>query len=127
MNKSAGPPLTGLIAGLNGVVKNGTGLLLTRLELAVLELSEARDHLLKLACVFSLLLVAICFSLACATVLVVVLSWAALGWKILALLAGGFLVLALVLLVYARALLRRHPHFLPATLSELKADRDIVL
>ena len=40
------PP--GLIASLGNIARNSMGLLLTRLELAALELSQVRNHLLQL-------------------------------------------------------------------------------
>lgn len=119
------PP--GLIASLGNVARNSIGLILTRLELAALELSEVRNHLLLLVLVFALAVVAGCFALAYATVTIVYLAWATLGWLILPLMTGVFLVLALGLILYARRLIRSGKLSLPATMAELKSDRDMLL
>jgi uncharacterized membrane protein YqjE len=120
-------PSASLTAGLTGLVKRGLGLLLCRLELAVLELSEARTYLLKLILVSVLAMVAACFALAYGTVLVVYLAWASLGWKILAILAVGFTAAASALLLYACALARQGKQLFSATTAELKTDRDLLL
>lgn len=127
MDKSAASQAPGLIASLAGVAKNTFGLLLSRLELASYELSEVRNHVLQLIVVFALALVAGLFAIAYASVLVVFLSWEALGWKILLIMTLGFLSVAVALALYARALLRQDKLSMPATMAELKADRDMLL
>jgi uncharacterized membrane protein YqjE len=124
MDKSAPP---GLIASLGAVLRGGAALLITRLELAALELSEVRNHLIQLVVVFSLAAMAGFFALAYATVTIAWLAWDALGWTILPLLTGLFAAAAIVLVLYARALIRSGKLSLPATLAELKADRDTLL
>lgn len=127
MDKSAGTDGSGLIGSLAGVAKNSFGLLLSRLELAALELSEVRNHMMQMFVVFTLAIVAALFAIAYASVLVVFLSWDTLGWKILLIMMLGFMVLATGLGLYARALLRQNKLSLPATMAELKADRDMLL
>lgn len=119
------PP--GLIASLGNIARNSMGLLLTRLELAALELSQVRNHLLQLVVAFAVALVAGCFALACFTVMVGYLAWNALGWLILPILAGVFLLLAIGLIVYARGLISTGKLSMPATMAELKSDRDMLL
>ncbi|MET0267386.1 MAG: phage holin family protein [Duganella sp.] len=119
------PP--GLIASLGNIARNSMGLLLTRLELAALELSQVRNHLLQLVVAFAVALVAGCFALACITVMVAYLAWNALGWAILPILAGGFLLIAIGLILYARGLIRAGKLSMPATMAELKSDRDMLL
>lgn len=119
------PP--GLIASLSAVVRNSVGLLLSRLELAALELSEVRNHLLQLVLVFALAVVAGCFALAWGTVTIAYLAWDSLGWKILAILSGTFLLIACGLVMYARGLIASGKLSLPATMAELKSDRDMLL
>src|SRR5471032_998847 len=119
------PP--GLIASLASVARNSIGLLLSRLELAALELSEVRNHLLQLVVVFALAVVAGCFALAYGTVTIAYLAWDAIGWKILPILTGVFLLLAIGLILYARAMIRSGKISLPATMAELKSDRDMLL
>lgn len=127
MDKSTTGPAVGLIAGLAGLARNGFGLLLSRLELAALELSEVRNHLLKLTLVFALAIVAVWFALVYGTVLVVYLTWESLGWKILLIMTLGFATLAAGLLLYARSMIRQGKLSLPATMVELKTDRDMLL
>jgi uncharacterized membrane protein YqjE len=119
------PP--GLIGSLAAVARNSLRLLLSRVELAALELSELRDHLAQLAMVYALLVLAAWFAIAFACATLIYLAWAAIGWMILALLAGGFALLALGLWRYARRLLQQGSLSLPVTMAELKADRDTLL
>lgn len=119
------PP--GLIASLSAVARNSVGLLLSRLELAALELSEVRNHLLQLVLVFALAVVAGCFALAWGTVTIAYLAWDSLGWKILPILSGVFLLIAIGLMRYARGLIASGKLSLPATMAELKSDRDMLL
>ncbi len=119
------PP--GLIASLSAVARNSVGLLLSRLELAALELSEVRNHLLQLVLVFALAVVAGCFALAWGTVTIAYLAWDSLGWKILPILTGVFLLIAIGLMLYARGLIASGKLSLPATMAELQSDRDMLL
>jgi uncharacterized membrane protein YqjE len=116
-----------LIAGLAGIARNVFGLLVSRVELAALELGEARDHLARLLLVGALGVVAILFALGSWTALVVVLAWDSLGWKILLLTASVYTVLAIGILLYARAMLSQDKLSMPATMAELRNDRDALL
>jgi uncharacterized membrane protein YqjE len=127
MEKSAAVPAAGLLAGLTGLATNVMGLLFSRLELAALELSELRNRLLKLALVFALAIVAVWFAIFSGTVLVMYLTWESLGWKVLFIMTLCFAVLAAGLLFYACSMARRGKLSLPATMAELKADRDMLL
>ena len=128
MDKSAsshqGP---GLIASIAGLARNAVGLMLSRLELASIELSEVRNHLLQLVVMFALAMVAGLFAIAYGSVLVVFLAWDSLGWKILLIMTAVFVLLAVGLVMYARAMLRQGKLSLPATMAELKADRDMLI
>lgn len=117
----------GVVAGLIGLAKNAFGLLVARLELATLELIEVRNHVLALAAVFALAVLAAWFALAYGTALIVALSWETLGWKILLILFLVFLVAAAGLLAKARAMLKENKLAMPETMNELKADRDMLL
>lgn len=119
------PP--GLIASLGIFTRNAISLLLNRLELAALELAEVRDHLLKLVVVFALAMLLGGFALIYASVTVVYLAWAAIGWVILPIITVVFLLFALGLIAYARGMLRSGKLALPATMAELKSDRDMLL
>ncbi|MGH8807188.1 MAG: phage holin family protein [Noviherbaspirillum sp.] len=116
-----------LIAGLAGIAKNAFGLLVSRIELAALELGEVRDHLARLLLVGALGVVALLFALGCWTALVVVLAWDTLGWKILLLVASVYTLLAIGILLYARAMLGQGKLSMPATMTELRNDRDALL
>ena len=117
----------GLIGSLAGVCRNTARLILSRVELAALELSEVREHLVQLSVVFALALVAGWFAIAFTTATLVYLAWEAIGWKILLILAGAFIIITLWLVMMARGLLKQDKLALPATMAELKADRDMLL
>lgn len=127
MDKSATSQGPGLIASLSAVARNTIGLVLTRVELASLELSALRNHALQLIAVFALALVAGLFAMGYISVLVVFLAWEALGWKILLIMSVVFVAIAIGLALYARGLLLQGKLSLPCTLAELKADRDMLL
>ncbi|WP_371867923.1 phage holin family protein [Duganella levis] len=124
-DESNRPP--GLIASLGLVTRNAIALLLNRLELAALELAEVRNHLLQLVLVFALAVLLGGFALIYASITVVYLAWAAIGWVILPIITGVFLVVAIGLILYARALIRSGKLALPSTMAELKSDRDMLL
>jgi uncharacterized membrane protein YqjE len=116
-----------LIAEAMGLAKNMFGLLLSRIELAALEMSEVRTTLLKLALVFAVGLIAAWFAVAYWSALLVYLTWDILGWKILLLIALGFSAIAAGVLLYARAVVAQGKLSLPATMNELRNDRDALL
>jgi uncharacterized membrane protein YqjE len=119
------PP--GLIASLGLVARNAIGLLLNRLELAALELAQVRNHLLQLVVVFALAVLLGGFALIYASVTIVYLAWAVIGWTILPIITVVFLAVAIGLILYARSLLRSGKLSLPATMAELKSDRDMLV
>ena len=117
----------GLVAGMMTIVRNFFGLALNRIELAALEFSEVCTNFLKLFMLLGLGLVAAWFAFAYWSVLVVVLTWNTWGWKILLVLAALFTLLALGMFLYARSMLVQGKLSMPATLSELRKDRDALL
>lgn len=117
----------GLVAGLGSVAKNLFGLLVSRIELAACELGEARNNLARLLLIGALGVLALWLGAACWTALVVVLAWDALGWKILLLVAIFYTLLALAILRRARSMLEQDKLSMPATLAELRGDRDALL
>jgi uncharacterized membrane protein YqjE len=117
----------GLFTGLAGLAKNMFGLLMSRIELAALELSEVRTNLLKLLLIFACGIVAAWFAIACWTVLIVYLAWPAFGWTILLLLAAVFTLLTIGIFMYAQSMLKQDKLSLPATMAELRNDRDALL
>ena len=117
----------GLIGGLAAMAKNALGLLLCRLELAAVELAEARAAALKLASFFALGVLTAFFALACWTGLAIVLAWESLGWKILAILAAVFTLATVAIIWYARSMIAAGRISLPITMAELRNDRDALL
>lgn len=121
------PRAPGLIGSVSGLVKTTLRLVLSRLELALAELSDVRDHLVRLAVLFALSILAALFAIGFGTATLVVLLWDALGWKILLILAVVFAVAAYLLVHAVMARIRSGSLALPATMAELKADRDMLL
>jgi uncharacterized membrane protein YqjE len=117
----------GVIAGLAGIAKNMFGLLVSRIELAALEVGQVRTNLAKLVLIAALGIVAIWFAVAYWTALIVVLAWETWGWKVLLLIAALFTLIAAGIFLYARSMLSRDKLSMPATLAELRKDRDALL
>jgi uncharacterized membrane protein YqjE len=117
----------GLIDGLTTIVKSVFGLAVNRIELAALEFGEARDQLVRVLLFGALGVVAVWFALGCWTALLVALTWDVMGWKSLLLAAAIYSVLACGLLLYARAMLKSSSLSFPATVAELRKDRDALL
>ena len=128
-SRHAGPDENhpGLITGATDLIKNCVGLLLSRVELAAIEVGELRDNLAKLMIIAALGIVVLLFALGSWTALIVALAWEALGWKILFLVAMLYSAGAIALLAYARGMIARKVLALPATMAELRKDRDALL
>lgn len=117
----------GLLSGLTGLAKNIFGLLVTRVELAALELSEVRNHVMALLAVFALAVICCLFAIGYGTALIVALAWETMGANILLLLFLVFVAATAALGFKARAMLREGKLALPETMNELKHDRDMLL
>ncbi|MDM5178229.1 phage holin family protein [Massilia sp. DJPM01] len=117
----------GLMGGLTGLAKNIFGLVVSRVELAALELSEVRNHVLELLVVFSLAVLCAMFALAYGTATIVALAWESMGWKILLLMFAVFIAVTIGLAVKAKAMLKEGKLAFPETMNELKNDRDMLL
>lgn len=118
---------SGLIGGIADLVKNMFGLVMSRIELAAIELAEIRANVLKLAVLFALGVIAAWFAIAYWTALLVYLSWDSLGWKILLILAAACTAVAVGILFYIRSLLAQGKLSMPATMEELRNDHDALL
>ena len=59
--------------------------------------------------------------------LLVYLSWDALGWKILLLIAAACTAIVLAIVAYVVALIRKGGLSMPATMAELRNDQDALL
>ncbi len=117
----------GLVGGLTGLAKNLFGLLVSRVELAALELSEVRNHVLELVAIFAGAVLAIWFALAYGTATIVALAWESMGWKILLLMFVVFVVITAILVFKGLAMLKQGKLAFPETMQELKNDRDMLL
>ena len=117
----------GLMGGISGLMKSLFGLVVSRVELAALELSEVRNHLIELVALFGAAILAIWFAIAYGTATIVALAWDEMGWKILLILFVVFLVITGILVAKGLALLKQDKLSFPATMKELKNDRDMLL
>lgn len=123
MTPDAGPP-AGLLGSLRALCAQGVSLLMTRGELAALELEDARDRAVRwlvVALIGAALLLA---ALMTVSLWVAALYWdgpraLALGLLALAYLVGGLVALAIVRREAARA-----PALLAQTRAELLKDRE---
>jgi uncharacterized membrane protein YqjE len=117
----------GLMGGLTGLAKNLFGLLVSRIELAAVELSEVRNHALELVAIFAGAVLAVWFALAYGTATIVALAWESMGWKILLVMFVVFVVVTAILVYKGLAMLRQGKLAFPETMRELKNDRDMLL
>jgi len=117
----------GLMGGISSLMRNLFGLIVSRVELAALEMSEVRNHLIELVALFGAAVLAIWFAIAYGTATIVALAWDEMGWKILLILFVVFLVITGILVAKALALLKQNKLSFPATMKELKNDRDMLL
>ncbi|MCC2963188.1 phage holin family protein [Massilia sp. IC2-278] len=117
----------GLMGGISGLAKNLFGLIVSRVELAALELSEVRNHAIELLAIFAGAILAVWFALAYGTATIVALAWDAMGWKILLVLFLVFLVITAVLVMRGMAMLKQGKLAFPETMNELRNDRDALL
>jgi uncharacterized membrane protein YqjE len=114
----------GLIAGVAGLARNGFGLLVSRIELAALELAEVRGNLVRMVLIIGAGMLAAWFAIAYWTVLIVMLSWQSMGWKILLILAAVFSLITIGIFLYAQSIIQQGKLSMPATMAELRNDRD---
>jgi uncharacterized membrane protein YqjE len=117
----------GLMSGLAGLAKNLFGLVVSRMELAAIELTEVRNHAIELVAIFAGAVLAIWFAIAYGTAMVVALAWESMGWKILLVMFAVFLVITAILVFKGLAMLKEGKLAFPETMKELKNDRDMLL
>jgi uncharacterized membrane protein YqjE len=117
----------GLMGALTGLAKNLAGLLVSRVELAAVELSEVRNHAIELVAIFAGAALAIWFALAYGTATIVALAWESMGWKILLVMFIVFVVITAILVFKGMAMLKQGKLTLAETMKELKQDRDMLL
>lgn len=117
----------GLMGGITGLAKNLFGLVVSRMELAALELAEVRNHVIELVVIFALAALATWFALAYGTATIVALAWDEMGWKILLVMFVVFAVITLILVMKGLSLLKQGKLAFPETMKELRNDRDMLL
>ena len=117
----------GLLGGITGLAKNLFGLVVSRVELAALELSEVRNHVIELVVIFAMAALATWFALAYGTATIVALAWEEMGWKILLVMFVVFAVITLILVMKGLSLLKQGKLAFPETMKELRNDRDMLL
>ena len=117
----------GLWAGGTGLVKNAYGLVVSRMELAALELSEVRNHLIELVALFAIAAICAIFALAFGSAIIVALAWEAMGWVILLVMFVVYAALAVVLGMKGKAMLKEGKLSFPETMKEIKKDRQALL
>ena len=117
----------GLMGGISGLAKNLFGLVVSRLELAALEMTDVRNHVIELVAIFAGAVLAVWFALAYGTATIVMLAWESWGWKILLVMFLVFAAITAVLLMKGMALLKQGKLALPETMKELRNDRDALL
>jgi uncharacterized membrane protein YqjE len=117
----------GLMGGISSLLRNLAGLVVSRVELAAVELGEVRNHVIELLSIFALAVMATWFALAYGTATIVALAWDAMGWKILLVMFVLFLVLTAVLAFWGLAILKQGKLAFPATMQELRNDREMLL
>lgn len=117
----------GMLASLSSLLRSLFGLAVSRVELAALELSEIRNHLISLVSVFVAAALVAFFAIAYGTVTIVALAWESMGWRILLVLFAVFTVIAIALLVKGMAMLKQNKLGFPETMKELRNDREMLL
>ena len=117
----------GLMGGITGLAKNLFGLVVSRVELAAIELSEVRNHVIELVAIFALAALATWFALAYGTATIVALAWDEMGWKILLVMFVVFAVITLILVMKGLSLLKQGKLAFPETMKELRNDRDMLM
>jgi uncharacterized membrane protein YqjE len=118
---------TGLMGGITGLAKNLFGLVVSRVELAALELTEVRNHVIELVAIFAMAVLATWFALAYGTATIVALAWDEMGWKILLVMFVLFVVITGILVAKGLSMLKAGKLAFPETMKELRNDRDMLM
>ena len=127
MNASAEPPASGLASSVGTMITSVLKLIGVRLSMAVMELADARDAVLRVLLLGALAVLAAAFALLSLSAMIVALAWDAMGWRILLILFLAYLLLTLGMLWKARSIIASGQIGLPTTLAELEKDRAALL
>jgi len=117
----------GLLGGITGLAKNLFGLVVSRVELAAIELSEVRNHVIELLAIFAGAVLATWFALAYGTATIVALAWDEMGWKILLVMFVVFVAITAALVLKGLSMLKQGKLAFPETMKELRNDRDMIM
>jgi len=117
----------GVFGGISSLFKSLFGLAVSRVELAALELSEIRNHIIELVAIFAAAVLAVWFAIAFGAMTIVALAWESMGWTILLIMFAVFALITAVLVTKGLALLKQDKLAFPATMKELKNDREMLL
>ncbi len=127
MNASAEPPASRLDSNFGTMITSVLKLIGVRLSMAVMELADARDAVLRVLLLGALCVLAAAFALLSLSAMIVALAWDAMGWRILLILFLAYLLLTLGMLWKARSIIASGQIGLPTTLAELEKDRAALL
>ena len=127
MNASAEPPASGLASNVGTMITSVLKLIGVRLSMAVMELADARDAVLRVLLLGALAVLAAAFALLSLSAMIVALAWDAMGWRILLILFLAYLLLAIGMLWKARSIIASGQIGLPTTVAELEKDRAALL
>jgi uncharacterized membrane protein YqjE len=127
MNASAEPPASGLASNVGTMITSVLKLIGVRLSMAVMELADARDAVLRVLLLGALAVLAAAFALLSLSAMIIALAWDAMGWRILLILFLAYLLLTLGMLWKARSIIASGQIGLPTTLAELEKDRAALL
>ena len=123
MNASAEPPASGLASSVGTMITSVLKLVGVRLSMAVMELADARDAVLRVLLLGALAVLAAAFALLSLSAMIIALAWDAMGWRILLILFLAYLLLTLGMLWKARSIIASGQIGFPTTLAELEKDR----
>ncbi|MBD8654333.1 phage holin family protein [Oxalobacteraceae sp. CFBP 13730] len=117
----------GVFAGISSLFKSLFGLAVSRVELAALELAEIRNHVIELVAIFAVAVLAVWFAIAFGAMTIVALAWESMGWTILLIMFAVFTLITAILVAKGMALIKQNKLGFPATMKELKNDREMLL
>jgi uncharacterized membrane protein YqjE len=117
----------GLLGGITGLAKNLFGLVVSRVELAAIEMSEVRNHVIELLAIFAGAVLATWFALAYGTATIVAMAWDEMGWKILLIMFLVFVAITAALVMKGLSMLKQGKLAFPETMKELRNDRDMIM
>ena len=127
MNALAVPPGGGLASNVGTMIASVLKLIGVRLSMAVMELADARDAVLRVLLLGALAVLAAAFALLSLSAMIIALAWDAMGWRILLILFLAYLLLTLGMLWKARSIIASGQIGFPTTLAELEKDRAALL